>query len=195
MRRKRGCCAGETANHHFTRKPIGEIDQRATAEERTAFCDFIRGLSHSDMSAVEPLPFRRVFAADESEAVWARLRERWQIPAGYWYPLANCTLAGVVAFDAAAFNEGAPADRLQGILQRRGVERVWELREYGPDYEQEVSLFNPHYNGAEGYWSSGALDWIVYASHESSVTVGGWLLGEVQALWPGWQARLWRGAF
>jgi hypothetical protein len=72
---------------------------------------------------------------------------------------------------------------------------VWELREYGPEYEQDVSLFDPQYNGAEGYWSSGELDWIVYASHESSVTVGGWLLADVKALWPAWAAHLWRGAF
>lgn len=187
--------AGETANDDFTRKPVGAIDKRATAEERGAFCAYIGGLSPADLLSVAPLPFRRVLTAAESDAVGLRLRERWRIPAGYWYPLADCTLPGVDAFDAHAFNEVAPPDRLQGILGRRGVARVWELREYGPEYEEDVSLFDPHYNGAEGYWSSGALDWIIYASHESSVTVGGWLLEEVQAVWPAWQAHLWSGAF
>ena len=74
------------------------------------------------------------------------------------------------------------------------MRRIWELREHGPEYEQDVSLFEPLYDGAEGYWSSGALDWIAYASHESSVTVGGWLLEEVKTLWPTWQAHLWTGA-
>ena len=187
--------AGETANDDFTRKPIGAIDRRATADERAAFCAYVRGLSPAELIAVEPLAFRRVLAADESEAVWARLRERWQILEGYWYPLTDGTRPDVAAFDAAAFHDGAPPARLQGILRGRGVERVWELREYGPEYEQDVPLFDPHYNGAEGYWSSGALDWIVYASHESSVTVGGWLLEEVRVLWPAWPTHLWRGAF
>jgi hypothetical protein len=187
--------AGETANDDFTRKPIGAIDQRATVEERAAFCAYVAALSPADLGAVEPLPFRRVLAADESEAVWSRLQDRWQIGAGYWYPLADCTLPGLAAFDAVAFDEAAPPDRLRGILSRRGVERVWELREYGPEYELAISLFEPHYNGAEGCWSSGALDWIVYASHENSVTVGGWLLEEVKALWPAWQAHLWQGVF
>ncbi len=185
--------AGETANDDFTRDPTGVIERRAMVEERTAFCDYVRGLSPADLAAIEPLPFRRVLAADESESVWARLRARWQIPGGYWYPLADCPLSGLEAFDAAAFSEGAPPDRLQGILERHGIVRVWELREYGPEYEQEVSLFDPYYNGAEGYWSSGVLDWIVYASHESSVTVGGWLLEEVKVIWPAWQSHLWRG--
>jgi hypothetical protein len=186
--------AGQTANDDFTRNPIGSIERKAIADERAAFCGYIAGLSHADLRTVEPLPYRRVLAADESESVWGRLREHWQMPGGYWYPLADCMPLDVAAFDVDAFNEGAPPDRLQAILKRRGLVRVWELREYGPEYEQDVSLFDPHYNGAEGYWSSGALDWIVYASHESTITVGGWLLEEVKALWPSWQAHLWRGA-
>jgi hypothetical protein len=185
--------AGETANDEFTRKPIGAIDRRAVAEERAAFCAYVRGLTPTDLTSVVPLPFRRVLAPDESTAVWSRVRERWRLPAGYWYPLAGPAPPGVAAFNEIAFAEAVPADRLRGILAGRGVERVWELREYGPEYEQDVSLFGPWYTGAEGYWSSGPLDWIVYASHEHSITVGGWLLDDVRAVWPGWEAHLWCG--
>jgi hypothetical protein len=176
--------AGQTAEDDFTRRPTGPIDQRAITEEREAFCRFIGGLSPADLSAVEPLPFRRVLAAQEAEALWLRLRLRWQISGDDWYPLADCPLPDVVAFQEHAFRAAAPPDRLQGILGAHGIERVWELREYGPEYELNLSLFEPYYNGAEGYWSSGDLDWIVYASHESSVTVGGWLLDELKAIWP-----------
>jgi hypothetical protein len=185
--------AGETANDEFTRKPIGAIEQRAIAEERAAFRDYIRGLSPGDVIAVEPLPFRRVLTGDQSEAIWSRLRERWQIGGDYWYPLTDCALPCVVAFDSHAFGEAVPLDRLRSILARRGEERIWELREYGPEYEQDLSLLEPWYNGAEGYWSSGSLDWILYASHENSVTAGGWLLEEITALWTTWQAHSWTG--
>ena len=77
------------------------------------------------------------------------------------------------------FDEAVAYERLREVLASRGIASVWELREYGPEYEQDVGLFEPYYNGAEGYWSSGNLDWIIYASHESSVTVGGWLLPEL----------------
>ena len=183
--------AGEAANDDFTRNPIGPIDQRASADERAAFCEYIRGLSLTDLSAIEPLPFRRVLAVEDSEAVWSRLRKRWQISTGYWYPLVDCPLPDVVAFNSHQFGEAMPSDRLQGILRRHGVERIWELREHGTEYEQDVSLLEPHYSGSEAYWSSGALDWIIYASHESSVTVGGWLVEWVKSHWPGWQAHLW----
>ena len=51
--------AGETAQDDFTQKPIGEIDERAMAEERGDFCRYIGGLKNSDLSAIEKLPYRR----------------------------------------------------------------------------------------------------------------------------------------
>lgn len=187
--------AGEMAEDDFTRRPIGEIDERAMAEERAAFCRYMGGLELSDLNVVEELPYRRVLTAEESKSIWSRLRDRWQIRNGYWYPLAECKLSDVVAFKMRAFDEAVAYEWLQGKLVARGIERVWELREYGPEYEENVSLFEPHYNGAEGYWSSGDLDWIVYASHEGSVTVAGWLLQEVKAMWASWEAHVWTGTF
>ena len=68
---------------------------------------------------------------------------------------------------------------------------MWELREYGAEYECDVALFEPIYNGAEGYWSSPSLDWIVYASHESSITIGGWLAEDVKERWHTWRDHPW----
>lgn len=77
------------------------------------------------------------------------------------------------------------------LLSSRGVTRIWELRDYGVEYCQDVLLFNPTYNGYEGYWTSDDLDWIVYASHEDSVTVGGWLLDRIKARWSDWEQHIW----
>jgi hypothetical protein len=187
--------AGETAQDDFTEKPIGEIDERAMSQERGDFCRYIGGLTQPDLMAIERLPYRRVLTTDESKAIWSRLRSRWEIRDGYWYPLADCKLPAVVAFKTNAFGEALAYERLRHVLAARGIERLWELRECGPEYEEDLSLFEPFYNGAEGYWSSGDLDWIVYASHESSVTVGGSLLGELKTMWPTWQAHVWTGTF
>jgi hypothetical protein len=187
--------AGETAEDDFTRQSISEIAARAMSEEREAFCSFISGATLPDLAEVEGLPHRRVLTAAESKSIWSRLRGRWQIPEGYWYPLAECKLSDVVAFKTRSFDEAFATERLRGNLAARGIERVWELREYGPEYEEAVAMFEPYYNGAEGYWSSGELDWIIYASHETSVTVGGWLLQDVKAMWPSWQAHVWTGVF
>lgn len=187
--------AGETAQDDFTQKPIGEIDERAMAEERGDFCRYIGGLKIADLSSIDKLPYRRVLTSDESKEIWSRLRTRWEIREHYWFPLAECRLPDVVAFKTKAFDEAVSYGKLQGILRNRRIERIWELREYGPEYEEGLGLFEPYYNGAEGYWSSGDLDWIIYDSHESSVTVGGWLLQDVQAIWPLWKAHVWTGVF
>jgi hypothetical protein len=183
--------AGETADDEFTREPIGEIDAGAIAEERASFCRHIRGLQPSDLKVVEPLPYRRVLTTAESQSIWSRLRTRWEIANGYWYPVADCKLPGVIAFHSNAFEKAVTDEQLRAILVERGISRIWELREYGPEYEVDVSLLEPRYNGAEGYWSSDDLDWIIYASHEASVTVGGWLVAHVKVLWPSWEAHVW----
>src|SRR5690606_7033282 len=95
--------AGETADDEFTREPIGEIDARAIAEERASFCRHVRGLQLSDLKVVEPLPYRRVLTTAESQSIWSRLRSRWEIANGYWYPIADCKLPGVIALHANAF--------------------------------------------------------------------------------------------
>jgi hypothetical protein len=184
--------AGMAAESMSTR-PHGEIQPRAMAEEREAFCRYVAGLQPSDLDAIAPLPYRRVLTAKEAGSIWSALRARWQIPAEYWfwYPLADCALPDVVAFDAEAFAAAAPYQWLQDLLTARGIERVWELREGGPEYEIEVSLFQPEYDGAEGYWSSADLALVIYASHENSGTVGGWLLQEFKKDWPAWETLVW----
>ena len=128
---------------------------------------------------------------DEAKRLWSRLRQAWQITDGYWYPLVESSNETVAAFQDGPFYEAVSSQLLQSILGAHGIERTWELREFGPEYEQDVALLNPYYNGAEGYWSSGELDWIVYASHENSVTVGGWLLEEIKSVWPTWNEKIW----
>ncbi len=185
--------AGMAAEDVSTRPPQGEIERRAMDEEREAFCRYVAGLQPSDLDAIAALPYRRILTAAESASIWSSLWDRWQISKkyGYWYPLADCALPDVVAFDSGAFAAAAPDEWLQELLRARGIERIWELREGGPDYEVEVSLFEPFYTGQEGYWSSGDLAWVIYASHESSVTVAGWLLEEVKKHWPSWEALVW----
>ena len=73
---------------------------------------------------------------------------------------------------------------------------MWELREHGPSYEIELSEFDPSYTGAEGFWSSAELDWLLYASHESSITVGGEsLIAAITHAWPEWHQYIWTTPF
>jgi hypothetical protein len=185
--------AGEMAEDDFTRRPIGGIDSKTMAEEREAYCAHITGLTPAVLNAIGPLPYRRVLASGESQSAWSHLQKRWQIPEGLWHSSADKP-SGILIFNSGPFEDAVIVEEIRSALTVRGIERVLELREYGPEYEEDLKLFEPCYNGAEGYWSSEDLDWIIYASHEGTVAIGGWLLGDVKAMWPSWTSHLWTGA-
>jgi hypothetical protein len=187
--------AGINARDMFTDNPIGPIDAEAMRTEREAFIEFVRRLSATDLVGVEPLPYNHVISDEESKRLWQQLRARWNIPEGYWYPLAERSVDHIEAFQDRYFLEFCSSFSLRNLLASRGISRIWELREHGLEYEQGLEIFDPYYDGTEGYWSSGDLDWIIYASHESSITVGGWLLDEIKKAWPEWHLRIWESPF
>lgn len=187
--------AGLTAASVFTSYDEPEA-QAAALAEREEFVRFVREVPTAILSAVEPLPYTRVLSPDEAGQVWASVERAWGLRRRvYWYPLAETARPDVEAFQASSFSGAVTPERLGVLLAERGVPRVWELREYGPEYELDASAFEPHYNGAEGLWTSHALDWIVYASHEGSITVGGWMLAAVKLEWRDWERHIWRAPF
>ncbi len=181
---------GQSAQGHCTEYPRGTIEQRATQEERDLFSAFVDDLQAEALEEVMPLPYRRTLLDEESREVWDRIGQLFGLEAHeHWYPLQGERPPNTVAFAADPFYQHLPISRLQSLLADAGVSKVWELREYGPEYEMDLALLDPIYNGAEGYWTSESLDWLLYASHESTVTVSGaWLLVRIQAVWPEWES-------
>lgn len=172
-----------------------KIERKAITEERDALCIFIDQLTEQDLLTVEPLFYRRVLSEKESNSIWKKLKSRWEIPKQYWYPLMLNKPENVEAFQDSYFEKEVGAEKLQEILRNHGVKRVYEIREYGANYEMELSVFEPYYSGAEGFWCDKNFDWIIYASHESSITIGGWLLSEIKVIWSNWEERIWTTPF
>lgn len=187
--------AGLTAVNAFTsyNEPLARSAER---EEREAFACFVRGVPAAALAAVEPLPYTRVLPPEEAQEIWGSVEGAWRLRRREpWYPLAGARRPDIEAFQAPCLLRSLTPGRLAAFLAERGVTRVWELREYGPEYEIDVSAFEPGYDGAEGFWTSADLGWIIYASHESSITVGGWLLEELKRAWPEFQRHVWRSPF
>lgn len=184
--------AARSANDEFTSSSIGPVDAEAMSEERQDFLLFLTSIAHADLRQVRPLPYRRVLSETESERVWAAVRSAWDIATDYWYPLSDSARADVEAYDATAFATNVPTEVLRDAIRRQGLGRVWELKEYGPEFEEAVELFDPTYDGAEGYWCSERLDWIVYVSHEGSITAGGTIIETVHQVWPQCADHLWK---
>jgi hypothetical protein len=186
--------AAETAESIFTGPPNGKVERQAMGEERRLFAQYVRGLSEDELAQVEPLPFRRALSAEESKRIWSELKTRWGLEGFYWYPLDRPDIAepplDALALGAEPFFDPETQTRLRKVLAAIGVTRLWELRELDTDAdcELDLELFEPIYTGAEGFWTDRSFDWLIYASHESSVTVAGArLMPAFKRAFPAWQ--------
>lgn len=180
--------AGQRAQTMMTTNTaLPSVAGTAMAEEREAFRKFVLSVLEGQLEGVEPLAMRRGFDAKELQRVWAIVNQRWDVTTQHhWWPLREGVLpSAVIAFHTDWFDDEKIA-ALRDVLIDHGVAVVWELREFGEwGCEQSVRAFDPTYNGEEGYWTSAGTEWLVYASHESSITLGGeWLLQAFRQRFP-----------
>ena len=90
-------------------------------------------------------------------------------------------------------SDGSASVAMRDALRVLGVEWVFEIREYGPDFERHAETVAMVYTGAEGLFTSQRLDWIVFASHEGVTTVDGVIVPAIKDAWPSWQSGVWTG--
>ena len=177
------------------------IARKALREESEDYKTYIRILSEGDLLGIAPLPFRRVLTTEESKGLWNQLRMTWDIGEGYWFPLRESPAPpNILAFHVEYFKAISGLVLLQDALSRRSISRVFELHEFcpdEPDYEIELSIFDPAYRwGGEQYCTAAGVDWVVYASHESSITIGGdWLTEMFMEKWPACAQRTYLGPY
>ena len=193
--------ASDIAEARLRTELKSEIARQALREEAEDYKTYIRILSGGDLLSIAPLPFRRVLADRESKELWNKLKITWGIGDGYWFPLSEGrTPPNVLAFHVDYLKAINGLALLQEALGQRGISRVFELHEFGPeepDYEIELSIFAPTYRwGGEQYCTATGVDWVVYASHESSITIAGdWLLEKLKQKWPECTDRTYGGPY
>ena len=75
------------------------------------------------------------------------------------------------------------------------MSRAIETRELAelPTRELDLADADFEYEFSEGYWCDAGLEWLVYASHEGTLAIGGArLVDAVKPMWPEWRAHQWR---
>jgi hypothetical protein len=159
---------------------------KALELQLTLYRKFIESLVYIFPEEVKPLPFRRVLSNEESTALWGTLQTRWGIrgPGFGWFPLSDDVRPqGALTFHEELWKSRDGAAILQRFLREQGTNHCHLLRELGPpDYEIEIALANPIYDGSESFlFSDGG--WVVYTSHESSLTLAGSVAEFFSAEW------------
>ena len=150
-----------------------ERDQMIS-DERERFGSYLATLSPQELQRVPPLPYRRILTEREADRLWWRLERRWGPHRhGFWYPPESVAAPdNTVAFNDEWFALYMPSG-LRQILARRGVKRIWQLSTEGPQYEMDLALLFSSYRQTEGYWIADKMEWVLYQSHEHSLTVAG----------------------
>ncbi|MSO19120.1 MAG: hypothetical protein EXQ56_01435 [Acidobacteria bacterium] len=181
--------ADKSGSTMFTREPCGPIESAAISQERELFCAYIANLTIDQLGRVEPMPYKRALSSGKSKQLWDRLDSIWKFDG----PTSEYLQKGLAIFKAQAFECTISIESLRALLASHGIRRVWQLidvQDIEPYYEIETNLLDLQYDW-DRYWTSGEFDWIIWASHEHSVTVGGWLLDSIKAAWPGWREGIW----
>lgn len=177
----------------------GSVQKLAEAEERGAFLLFCAELKLAEAREVEPLPYRRTLSDHEDERYRSQVLQAWELDdLSFWEPLKQDTVRGrrTLALRAESFenvvgHEGPASIAVRQALANLGVNRVLELREYGPAFERAVETLECVYTGAEGFFFSDDFEWIIFASHEGVTTVGGTIVAELEQSWADLGSHVW----
>ena len=141
----------------------------------------------------------RDLSEDESAQLWRQLETKWGIDrdgVGYWYPIDGPNRTDLLAVEAFPFLAEVDVSDLRAILRDHHVASVFELQLWPvdrPDRELPLNQWAVVSDTLEYYWFSESADWIIYSSHEESITFGGARLqNAVKKMWPRWSASIWQ---
>ena len=164
----------QTSQTIFTENLGNEIAVAVDQEERDLFCGAIQQAEKNKLSNIEPLFYRRVLDAEEVKKLWQGIEKNWGADGSYWYPLDSKTHPSLIAYNLNDIDEAALQKNMHDYIANTDINRVFELREYGDEnYLVDLGAEDFCYSGAEGFWISAKNDWIVYCSHENTITLGG----------------------
>jgi len=177
--------AADATEYPFMRPQHGRIEKAAMDDERRRIRRFV---ADAQAAAVRqaPLPYRRVLSKTEADGVVQLLEARWGIVNKRWHPMITSDVPeGVLVSSGDRFWDDTVQAEVRRVLLDQGRRRIFELKEYGPEYLVDLDLFAPTYTGAEGIWTDQSADWIVYASHEDTTAFGGDIWAALPAEWFG----------
>ena len=183
--------AGEVANSALSAELAslenGAVALDALRDQLGSYSSFVLQAARQPNIHVDPLPYRRVLSGAESDELWQMLSEQWQIrgPGYGWFPLSDDPAPkGALTFHEELWEARDGGELLRDFLAAEHIDRCFLLRELDPpNYELDAVLVNFTYDGSEKFLFAGR-DWVLYSSHESSLTQAGRLAAFFRETWP-----------
>ena len=111
------------------------------------------------------------------------MRDKFKI-SGYWYPLCDKKrIDDVEYFEKEVFLDKYGEKKTINLLNQLGDKTINEIVEVGND--KKISVDNLDLTSDETFYCNDNVDWIIYCSHEKTITIGGKiLLDKFKTDWP-----------
>ena len=132
---------------------------------------------------------------DEAAAIWLRIAAAWDIRPGFYYPLDDASSRrDLLALETSLFHAADGVNHVRHALSAHGVRECLDFCEFNlPTRRIALRDWNATYDGREHIWTSEPFDWLLYLSHEESITLGGaWLIEAFKRSEPTWRDLLWK---
>ncbi|MCL2695310.1 MAG: hypothetical protein FWE69_03180 [Clostridiales bacterium] len=161
-------------------------------DEKRKYREFILSFDENGLAntTVKQLGFRRKLGKNESEKIRKKLAEKWNYD-GSWYPI-----GGNPHEEALYLMEKyiTPFEKeINDIIRSISLSRYYTIDEFGDDYKRSVADFTiPSYKyvGSETLCCDDTFDWIIYVSHESTISFGGdRLISQIKGLLKDYESR------
>lgn len=159
------------------------IEIAAMQQEREKFVHFIQTITPEALDQIAPLPHRRRLNTAEKEVVDQQLLERWNYDGDYWDPIVDKCHTELLYLAKANITK----EDYQAIISFIGgyaATYLLEATEEGVITEIAVGEFHP--DCYETAYCDYQYEWIIYGSHESTITFAGeQLLAFIRQLFEG----------
>lgn len=141
-------------------------------QELTSFQAFLNQGDPNEWCQVSNIPYRRVLNSEELARSVTGLETRW----GHWYGgYCNRQQDDAVTIESAdtSFLNSPTSRRVlrHAIRELSGSAPLFELNEIGPSFEQEAGCVSLY--GSERFWTPADFSWMLYSSHEDTLTFAG----------------------
>ncbi len=161
---------GESGKYKSTTGRQNPIAKNAMSEERAKFVEFINSRTTENISQVEPMSFRHRLTDQEMALVRKQLADIWNFNGDYWNPLDDkCSKETVFVME-----DNLTEDDNRKIVEfivANSSKRLFEITEDRIDYEIELDGFN--LDLYETIVTDKSFSWVIYGSHEDTLTFGG----------------------
>lgn len=169
-----------------------EEEKRLSIISKQELISYIKSIDKKKLNYVEPIFYRRVLAENEIDYIEEKVRDKWGIE-NFADPFTGSHREDVIVFKEKFFYDNINFLKLQSALKNLGEEKIYEINITDPaSYIMEISAFAIFKQDGEtcleGFWCSTKMEWIIYKSHENTISIGGKILiDEVKILIDSWE--------